>query len=400
MITVSNKESIRQLELLQTIIDMAASELDLTHVLNEVVRIMGDISKADSVLIYLFDDPLRQLVLRAGSHSARHLGDIKIPVGRGITGWVVKENEPVVIEEKAYLDDRFIRFDVLPEDTFDAFISIPICYKGAPIGVVNIQHMSSQTYASELVELLVAISKQVGGMIANARLYEATKQKAIRFEQLAYLSRQMISKKSLSDVFGLVVTFVCVNNGFDEACILMTNEDRTSLELTSLHETQSSYNLLNQVVIQGVFSEVVQDQRVFLSSEGVVEHPALVSFMTEKALRSVVLVPLIIKDVVIGVLSVFSREKETFSDEEIDILQIVANQTATTIHNSDLYEEVKDVRDQLNARKVIERAKGVLMRQRQINEETAYSQMRKKSMDSGKSMKAVAEAILLIEDMQ
>ena len=122
--------------------------------------------------------------------------------------------------------------------------------------------------------------------------------------------------------------------------------------------------------------------------------------MTEKALRSVVLVPLIINDVVIGVLSVFSREKETFSDEEIDILQIVDNQTATTIHNSDLYEEVKDVRDQLNARKVIERAKGVLMRQRQINEETAYSQMRKKSMDSGKSMKAVAEAILLIEDMQ
>ena len=56
MITVSYKESIRQLELLQTIIDMAASELDLTHVMNEVVRIMGDISKADSVLIYFFDD--------------------------------------------------------------------------------------------------------------------------------------------------------------------------------------------------------------------------------------------------------------------------------------------------------------------------------------------------------
>ena len=65
-----------------------------------------------------------------------------------------------------------------------------------------------------------------------------------------------------------------------------------------------------------------------------------------------------------------------------------------------LEKEIGNLNDALESRKVVERAKGVLMDTYQLRESEAFHRIRKASMDSRKSMKEVAEAILLTHQME
>ncbi len=65
-----------------------------------------------------------------------------------------------------------------------------------------------------------------------------------------------------------------------------------------------------------------------------------------------------------------------------------------------LEQEVTDLRDALETRKLVERAKGVLMEAHGLRESEAFNRMRKTSMDNRKSMREVAEAILLTYELQ
>ena len=113
----NNKVNISQaqeLKLLRKIVEITNSELDLTIVLNEVVGVITEAAKADSVFIYLFDDSKRNLVLMASkTPHKRELGKVNLKAGEGITGWVAKENKPVAIKENAYKDKRFKNYRLL-----------------------------------------------------------------------------------------------------------------------------------------------------------------------------------------------------------------------------------------------------------------------------------------------
>ena len=163
----------QEIKILRRIVEITNSSLDLNRILGEMVNVVNDMTHADSVFIYLFDEKKRYLVLMASKiPHQKELGSLNLKIGEGITGWVAKENKPVVINNKAYLDPRFKNLDVLREDKYEAFLSVPIVCNGDCIGVINVQHKKSHEYAMNTVNLISIIAKQTGGVIVNARLYE------------------------------------------------------------------------------------------------------------------------------------------------------------------------------------------------------------------------------------
>ena len=117
-------------------------------------------------------------------------------------------------------------------------------------------------------------------------------------------------------------------------------------------------------------------------------------------LASMAAVPLPLRDEkVIGVLNCFTVSPHAFSSTEINLLTAVANQAALAILNADLIREAKVIREELESRKLIERAKDILVRRRNLDVNSAFRWIQKRSMDSRKSMREVAEAILLSEDL-
>jgi len=105
------------------------------------------------------------------------------------------------------------------------------------------------------------------------------------------------------------------------------------------------------------------------------------------------------KEKIIGVLNCFTSVPHEFSKTDINLLTTVANQAAVAIRNTELIIKTKIIEEELKARRKIERAKEIVMERQSLGGDEAYRWIRKRSMDSRKSMVEVAEAILLANEL-
>ena len=120
----------------------------------------------------------------------------------------------------------------------------------------------------------------------------------------------------------------------------------------------------------------------------------------KEGLCSLLCVPLTVKGKVIGVINCYTSTPHDFTETQINILTSIANQAAVAIENTELMVKSKVIQEELEARKKIERAKGILMKEEGLTEEQAYLKLQKFSMDHRKTMRDVAEAIILEDDLR
>jgi signal transduction protein with GAF and PtsI domain len=142
------------------------------EVMTHVVEFASALVKCDSCLVYVLQG--NELVLRASKNPHPEAIDrLKIRIGQGITGWVAEHREPVAIPEKAAQDPRFQFFHELPEDSYEAFLSVPILSRGRVVGVINLQHKEHHVHRRREIRMLSSIGFLVGAEIEMARLEEA-----------------------------------------------------------------------------------------------------------------------------------------------------------------------------------------------------------------------------------
>ncbi|MEW6101932.1 MAG: GAF and ANTAR domain-containing protein [Candidatus Omnitrophota bacterium] len=118
----------------------------------------------------------------------------------------------------------------------------------------------------------------------------------------------------------------------------------------------------------------------------------------KEGLCSLASVPLAVKGRVIGVLNCYTSKKHKFTKHELDLLAALANQAAIAIENAELDLRARSAEEALTTRKLIERAKDILSQEANILPSEAYRLIQKQSMDSRKSMREIAEAIILAKD--
>ncbi|MFA5276017.1 MAG: GAF domain-containing protein [Candidatus Omnitrophota bacterium] len=120
----------------------------------------------------------------------------------------------------------------------------------------------------------------------------------------------------------------------------------------------------------------------------------------KEKLCSLASVPLTVKGRVIGVLNCYTSKKHKFSKQEQDLLTTLANQAAIAIENAELDLRARSAEEALTTRKLVERAKEILAQEANILPSEAYRLIQKQSMDSRKSMREIAEAIILAQQVK
>ncbi len=398
-----NISQLQEIQILRKIVEITNSGLDLHVVLSEVVKIVTETTKADSIFIYLFDEKKENLVLKASKTPHKNeLDRVNLKIGEGITGWVAQESKTVAISENAYKDKRFKSFDVLPEDRYEAFLSIPIDHKGETIGVVNVQHKKSHEYALNTINLISTVAKQISGAIDNARLYEETNKKALQFDSLARVSHSITSQAYLDEILNLIVVVTAEMLNSKICSIMLLDKDGHELAMKATQSLSEEYKKKpNLKVDNSLMGSVIRSKKPLIVYDvRKEERYRFRDLAIKENLTSVLTVPMIIKEKAIGVISVYTKTPHHFSQEEVEMLQIVSNQAAVAVENTKLVEETIKAKEALEARKIIERAKGILMRMRNLSEEAAHRLIHKKSMDSCRSMKDIAESIILMDEIQ
>jgi signal transduction protein with GAF and PtsI domain len=159
----------RDIEVLHEIGERIAAADPLSTVLKLVVEFVSAVVKCDSCFVYVLDGA--ELTLRASQNPHDEVVDrLKIRMGQGITGWVAEHRRPVAIGERASLDPRFQAFHELPEDRYEAFLSVPILCRDKLVGVINVQHREPREHSRREVHLISTIGFLVGPEIERARL--------------------------------------------------------------------------------------------------------------------------------------------------------------------------------------------------------------------------------------
>lgn len=126
-------------------------------------------------------------------------------------------------------------------------------------------------------------------------------------------------------------------------------------------------------------------------------HFKLLPETRESMFQSLLAMPLVSRGNVIGALNVQTREGRAYSPEDIELLQIIADVAAEELEKALLYEEIGGLKEALETRKLVERAKGILMKRHRIDEQDAFSRIQHQARTSRKTMRQVAEAIILAE---
>ena len=165
--------SVTQVALLHRISGIVSSHVTLDEMLGELIGLTAQVTNCDACLVYLLEPETDEIVLRASQlpHKAE-LEVLRMKVGEGVTGWVAEHKSVVALADKASSDERFRRFSGLVEDTYEAFLSVPLVTGGATIGVLNVHHRERHEHSPENVALLSFIGEQMGGAIARAELEE------------------------------------------------------------------------------------------------------------------------------------------------------------------------------------------------------------------------------------
>lgn len=194
---VKNLDTKNNLAVLEQVIETVSDNFELKEILNNIVKIIGRVVKADSCFIYLISGEDVSLKASLQPHHSS-LAKVKMKLGEGITGWVAETKKTVAISRRAYADKRFKLFGSLPEDQYEAFLSVPIIFRNKVIGVINVQDKKSRTYLKKEINLLETIGKQIGGILEVSRLMSETNvlKEALETQKLINKAKSILMKSA------------------------------------------------------------------------------------------------------------------------------------------------------------------------------------------------------------
>src|SRR5258708_37035896 len=158
-----------QVDVLHHTVSRIASADGFHQALDRVLDFAVEVVKCDSCFIYVLSG--EDLILRASKNPHQELLDrLRLRIGQGITGWVAEHREPVAVSREAFKDPRFQRFNELPEDRYEAFLSVPLFSRGRLVGVMNLQHREPHVFTDRDISLLSTVGSLAGAENEHARL--------------------------------------------------------------------------------------------------------------------------------------------------------------------------------------------------------------------------------------
>jgi signal transduction protein with GAF and PtsI domain len=397
------QSSEQELDILYQISTSISSRLELAEVLDQIIGLVNQVTRGDSCLLYLLDEAQQELVLQASKNPhPENIGSLRLKLGEGITGWVAQEQKIVAISQNASKDPRFKFFFGLPEDRYQAFLSVPVLTKDKVIGVINVQHQKPYAHASGEIKLLSIIGQQVGYAIENARLYEATQKRTQQIENLLRVSETISSNRYLEEILNLVVKLCSEMTESSVCSIMLVDETKQELVIKAARCSNDEYLRKPPLKInRSLVGRVVRDRQMVVvrdvAAEPDYQYPELAK---KEGLHSLVSIPLIVKDKVIGAINCYAAAPHSLTKEEIHLLSSIAHQAALAIENTRLAAETLAAQKALESRKLVERAKGILQAEASLTEEESYKRIQQQSRRLRKPMKEIAEAIILASEFK
>lgn len=219
---------------------------------------------------------------------------------------------------------------------------------------------------------------------------------------LTKISRAITSDLYLEDILKLIVNLTASVMKAKICSLWLLDEETRELKIRATQAMSQGYLKDRTLKVgEGIVGLVFKEKKPMVISDVSKDKRYKEKKLAGKeGLVSMLSVPMLVKDRSIGVINVYTVKPYKYTKSDINLLSAAANQAAAAIENTELIVKTKVIQEELEARKKIEKAKGILMREQDLSEDEAYALIRKSSMNKRISMKDVAEAIILSFDIR
>ncbi len=214
---------------------------------------------------------------------------------------------------------------------------------------------------------------------------------------LTKISKAITSDLYLEDILKLIVNLTAGVMKAKICALWLLDEETQELKIRATQAMSREYLKERRIKVgEGIVGLVAEKKKPVVIPDVLKDERYKEKSLAKKeSLVSMLSVPMMVKERVVGVINVYTVKPYKFTRSDINLLSVVTNQAAVAIENTELMVRSKIVQEELETRKKVERAKGILMKEQNLSEDEAYTLMRRSSMNRRVSMKEVAEAIIL-----
>jgi PAS domain S-box-containing protein len=331
---------IQELTTLNTIGETIVSSLDMDTTLTAIMQRVNAVFQVEAGSIMLVEEG--RLVFRVSlSPRADVVKRHTLAMGQGIAGWVAQHGRPLLVPD-ARADPRWYpEVDADTEFKTKSILCVPMRAKSETIGVIELLNpLDGRQFTKDDQGLLESIATSAVIAIENAQLYQETQQRLDEVVTLYTLANQMTSSLELPVILDAIVNILRRVLDCRGCCIFLLDEETQLLQMeASAGVTPGKHEKVTIRIGEGVSGRVVEQARMIYIPD-THQQPDF-KYLSEE-IRSLLVVPLISKDRVIGTLSVDDFKVEAFSDDVGRLLTIAAAQAAVHIENAQLFEHLKE----------------------------------------------------------
>jgi signal transduction histidine kinase len=323
-----------QTEQLRNVLGELVGQLDVSRMLNTVIRCGMELLQMDSGAIVLLDEDRGVFSLRAAVRLPGAVEGDAVSVADGIVGRVVREKRFVMLGEPPLFD-----LAGLNAAGYARAFGSPVLLEGKVFGVLHLQtHDRQRRLTRWEEEALEVLSQQLAVALRNFRLFEESEKRARRLELLNQSIDQMNQKLFEPELLDVVASALTGNLGFAAAQVWLLEASDGALWRRASHHTTANPPPVPGRVERGM-SEIgqVAELRVPIVTNDPANHRhvGLNPWMTEEGIQAFAGFPLVVGDQLLGVLAVYHRRP--LDRNTIELLTLFAQHAATAIQEAHLF---------------------------------------------------------------
>lgn len=344
--TLRTRRGLQDLEVLYKISNIINTTQDrgkvLKAVLKEVVRITG----ATSGSIAILDEKRGILNIESAINiPAATWRRLKLQLGVGVTGWSAYKGVPVRVADVRG-DSHYVAIkpDIRSE------LAVPMLLKGRVIGVINVDSTRTGAFGADDERLLMAVAEQSSRVFETARLYGRAQRHAEQLEMLLAMSRLLATPSPASAIVKMAATQGRELLGVDACVFLEVLDEGAAVEARAQAGSFVTFSAGPWSRTAGTLLMPVTKRGKILSVPNLKERRPfwLGSVPGIEDASSLLAVPVVYRERVLGVLLALSEAPREFSGSETRLLELLANQAAVALENARRNERIMQMEENLH----------------------------------------------------
>ncbi|NJN53946.1 MAG: GAF domain-containing protein [Anaerolineae bacterium] len=315
------------------------SPLRLNAVLDAITEAALRLIDANNLHIYLYDATTKEFSL---SSALWRDGSRKPAVakprasGEGLTATVVREGTPIVINDAA--SHPFFQSPQAKSWGISAIAGFPLKFGDEVIGAFTTTYKEPHVFSEEEMLLLNLLAEHAAVAVRNAGLY-ADSQRSLRdMSALVNMAKQVTGNLHLESVLQTTVQNLRRLLNARASTITMLTEDRNELIVKAADGVDPEFMHAHMALEGSVSGKVIQESKLAYTRDAHTD-PEFLFF--DLVVRSLLVVPLVIRDESVGTLTVDSDQANAFSESDKQLMTIAAAQVSVAIANARLFEELE-----------------------------------------------------------